>query len=360
MCRATSDINVSDCISYLISFLRFPLMITVLLLHCSFDLVMKDGVLQDSICYADYTCFRLFVTEITNAAVALFFIFSGYLFFRDDTFTLHSYGDKLHKRFRSILVPYLLWTIIYIFIYFLAQLLLPTAMEGVMKPVADFTFRDWISCLWNVEDIARRNGPIVSQFWYLKELMIAIVLAPLLYGGLRSLNGWFFPVLLTMYILPVPSTTVVGVLFFTLGAYVGVYKTHIMEVTYSLRWVLALLFVVLTIVLITQDCNIGFISHLDSLLGAMAYVGWGTYLLRKKHVHIPAMLTASSFFLFAYHQLPVRLVTKMVAPYIAESGYGYMAAQLVICFIMSALGVGGYYMLKSIFPRFTAFLCGGR
>ena len=135
---------------------------------------------------------------------------------------------------------------------------------------------------------------------------------------------------------------------------------HIMEVTYSLRWVLALLFVVLTIVLITQDCNIGFISHLDSLLGAMAYVGWGTYLLRKKHAHIPAMLTASSFFLFAYHQLPVRLVTKMVAPYITESGYGYMAAQLVICVIMSALGVGGYYMLKSIFPRFTAFLCGGR
>ena len=106
MCRATSDSYVQDRMSDLISLLRFPLMVTVVLLHCSFDLVMRNGMLEDSVCYADYTCFRLFVTEITNAAVALFFVFSGYLFFRNGTLTLHSYGNKLQKRFYTILLPF--------------------------------------------------------------------------------------------------------------------------------------------------------------------------------------------------------------------------------------------------------------
>lgn len=360
MCRATSDSYVQDRMSDLISLLRFPLMVTVVLLHCSFDLVMRNGMLEDSVCYADYTCFRLFVTEITNAAVALFFVFSGYLFFRNGTLTLHSYGNKLQKRFYTILLPYLLWSIIYIALYFVAQLLLPTAMEGVMKPVTDFTMRDWFSCLWDVEDIARRNGPIVSQFWYLKELMIAVVLAPLLYGGVRYIRGWFFLVLLAMYLLPVSSPTVVGILFFTLGTYLGVYKINIMSVAYTYRWVSTLLFVGLTTMLIALGCNIGVIYHLDSLLGAMAYVGWGTYILRTKHSRMPTILAASSFFLFAYHQLPVRLVTKIAAPFIIESGFGYMVAQLVICALMSAVGVGLYYILRTVLPRFTALLCGGR
>lgn len=344
-----------------ITLLRFPMMVAVVLLHCSFDLVMKNGMLEDSVCYADYTFFRLFITEVTNAAVALFFIFSGYLFFRNATLTPQSYVKKLHNRLYTLLLPYILWSIIYIAIYFLAQLVMPTAMEGVMKPIADFTLRDWVSCLWDVEDISRRNGPIVSQFWYLRELMIAIVVAPLLYIGLRYLRGWFFLLLLTMYILPVPSPTVVGIMFFTVGAYIGVYRINLTAWAYRYRWITTLSFIGLTLFLVvTHGYDIGIIFHADSLLGAIVYVGWGTYLVDKRHAHIPALLTASSFFLFAYHQLPVRLVTKAVAPYVPEYGVGYIMTQLLLCVFMTALGVGIYYVLKSTLPRLTALLCGGR
>lgn len=360
-CHPVSNKPLLGSMSEVITFLRFPMMMAVVLLHCSFDLVMRNGMLEDSVCYADYTSFRLFITEVTNAAVALFFIFSGYLFFRNGTLTPQSYGNKLHKRLYTLLLPYILWSVIYVAIYFLAQQLLPGAMEGVMKPIADFTLRDWLSCLWDVEDIARRNGPIVSQFWYLKELMIAIVVSPLLYLGLRYLRGWFFLLLLAMYILPVPSPTVVGVMFFTLGAYIGVYSVDLTTLTYRYRWATTVSFVVLTTFLVvTHGYDIGIIFHVDSLLGAMAYVGWGTYLVGVRHARIPALLTGSSFFLFAYHQLPVRLVTKVVAPHVLESGYGYMAAQLLICVFMSALGVAIYYVLRSLLPRFTALLCGGR
>ena len=359
--RTVNDGSVSCNLSELITFLRFPMMVAVVLLHCSFELTMKNGVLQDCVCYADYNYFRLFITEITTAAVALFFIFSGYLFFRSGVLTPQSYGKKLHNRLYTLLLPYVAWSVIYIGIYLLAQFLLPQAMDGVMKPVVDFTLRDWGSCLWDVEDIARRNGPIVSQFWYLKELMIASVVAPLLYVGLRYLRGWFFLLLMAMYAIPIPSTTVFGMLFFSLGAYIGIYGIDLPSLAYRYRWAVTLLFVgLITCLVTTSICNMGIVYHLGSLLGAIAYVGWGTYLVGKKHAHVPTLLTASSFFLFAYHQLPVRLVTKIVAPYVPEYGIGYIMAQLLICVFMTALGVAIYYALKLTLPRLTALLCGGR
>ena len=49
---------------------------------------------------------------ISRAAVPTFFLISGYYFFLNTRFTLATYKDKLRKKIRTILLPYLLWNII--------------------------------------------------------------------------------------------------------------------------------------------------------------------------------------------------------------------------------------------------------
>lgn len=348
--------------SALISLLRFPMMVMVVLLHCAFDEVLVDGVRVGSERYAGYAFYRLFITEIANASVALFFIISGYLFFKGGfRLTIHTYFQKCRRRVYTLLIPYLLWCIVYIGAYYLAQRLMPGSMEGVMKDIASFSFRDWLSCLWDVQDLSRRSGPIVPQFWFIRELMIVVLLVPLIAFGVYWLGTWFLALLLVMYVLPVPSATLVALLFFSIGAYWGIRNTHFSSLSYAARWAALLLFVGLTIyVIIVPVHYVDMLYQIAAFSGAMAFLGWGTWLLRRYTIHVPTLLVDSSFFLFAYHQLPARLVSKWAMPYLPEAGLSYAIAQLLICVLLSVIGVWAYGTLRRLFPGVIKLFCGGR
>lgn len=58
---------------------------------------------------------------IARAAVPLFFMFSGYLFWNKQDAPAYSYAALLKKKARTLLVPYILWTLLYSAFFFIAQ-----------------------------------------------------------------------------------------------------------------------------------------------------------------------------------------------------------------------------------------------
>ncbi len=100
--------------------LRVILCFMILLIHVPFlvknqeDIVYSNGII--------YTTYILFKRGLLSAAVPIFFFISGYLFFLNvENFNHHAYIKKLNKRLYSLLIPYIVWNIIYIGYQFVSE-----------------------------------------------------------------------------------------------------------------------------------------------------------------------------------------------------------------------------------------------
>ena len=101
-------------LSNTIDFLRFPLIIAVVFIHCDpAPMVIGGKELVEKNTYPIYSLLRWIVSEeVAKIAVPLFFFISGFLFFyRSPSLTISDYVKKLKKRARTLLIPYILWNI---------------------------------------------------------------------------------------------------------------------------------------------------------------------------------------------------------------------------------------------------------
>lgn len=96
-------------------------------------------------------------------AVPLFFFISGYLFFlKKDT-----YQNKWKKRFKSLVIPYIIWCIIGFLIPFVFQQVLGLGYlfkggDGHLKLIAEFEAWDYLKMFWNIRD----GLPILSTLGF--------------------------------------------------------------------------------------------------------------------------------------------------------------------------------------------------
>ena len=132
--------------------------------------------------------------EIVFNAVPLFFFISGFLFFlKEDT-----YLNKWKKRFKSLVIPYIVWCFVGFLIPFVFQEVLGLAHlfkggAGHLKPIADFEGWDYIRMFWNIRD----GCPILSTLWFLRNLIVLVLLAPIFSILIKYLK-WGGSVLLTL------------------------------------------------------------------------------------------------------------------------------------------------------------------
>lgn len=98
------NMEPDDLQSRTVDWLRYPLMLLILMCHSNSPLINELPQTGVSAC-----CYCITIT-VARVAVPLFFIFSGYYFFRKpDTFNRTVYSSKIRKRALTLLVPYLFW-----------------------------------------------------------------------------------------------------------------------------------------------------------------------------------------------------------------------------------------------------------
>ena len=124
-------------------------------------------------------------TYLGQIAVPGFFALSGYLFFRNADRAGEDpaafFAGKLKSRIRTLVIPYLVWNLIYFLVYLAA---------GRVELSADTAFKSIFLFYCN---------PV---FWYLKQLIVITVLTPLLWLLIRK-DRSAAPVLLVLFILAV-------------------------------------------------------------------------------------------------------------------------------------------------------------
>ena len=159
---------------------------------------------------------------IGQMAVPGFFMMSGYLFFRG--FRWEKLSGKWNSRIRSVLVPFLMWNSIYYLGYVIGSRL-PVVTDIMGKGKIPF---DWYTA---VEAVLHYSYHYV--FWYLYQLILLILLAPVLYGVLRrpaagaaALTVCFWG---TLKGITIPCLNMDALFYYSLAAFGGLHGRKLVE-----------------------------------------------------------------------------------------------------------------------------------
>lgn len=360
-CRITS--NEESALLATFSFLRFPLIVLVVLCHSYMEGVMGNAEIA---CFAR-TSFVL-SKIIARVAVPNFLLISGYLFFRNmESFSLRQYGDKLQRRTRSILVPYLVWNGVVILLFFVGQTIVPELFSGNNTRVCDYTLLDWAKAFWRVDGTM---SPINPPLWFVRNLMVAVVLSPLLYWLLKNrvVGAIFIATMLALW-LSVPSIEreVVWLqpkfyFFFSLGAWFALHKVAIPKFRVGVFSVgLSLYALAIAVVFIGRGVMDNIAYELAILIGSILVMYLAHYLVNSRGWRMPVWLGLSYFFIFVYHYVPQALLQRVALRFLKPTtNIEYFAIYFAVFAVILLLGIGLFHLLKRLFPKFTAFILGSR
>ena len=364
-------------ISKAVAMLRFPLMVGIVCIHTDLRIACPEtGMLP---WFGPFI--HVFKNDICFPVLDIFFFIAGFYFFRECRFDKPLYVSKLVKRFKSLLVPYILWNGMTF-----AAICLCQAFTGFMpllrKAIVDFHWYDYLLVFWDKQWVTGIptdfHGPLMMQFWFVQCLLVCVVFSPLLWMGLRRLR-WLFPVLLGVLLAIYPIREYAGVrmdafFFFTLGAYFRLHHRlcrvlehpKAMALCWLVSWavmqlvpVLSVLYcIVYTLLVLSIAVNIQGLNMKDkessNALGSQS---------RDSSFSIlhSSFIKDSSFFIFAFHafisQAFFNMYARLSIPWNDPLAFLVFVATVVMNVSICLLTYG---MMKKYMPRFLALLMGGR
>ena len=182
-----------------IKILRFPLTIGVVFIHFSLSKGLNIHGTFFGLNNPDWFFFVTnFISEVlSKLCVPSFFFISGFLFFREAYFNKDLYIQKLSTRIRSLFIPFILWNIIGA-AFILCKSTIPFVSNYYPPIEIRFSFIRLFSTFFNNSN---NSGllvypadfpppmdicPINIPLWYVRELMIMVLLSPLTYWIIKK------------------------------------------------------------------------------------------------------------------------------------------------------------------------------
>lgn len=161
---------------------------------------------------------------VAQVAVPLFMIIAGALFFRN--YEQAKYGQKIKKRVKTLLVPYLTWNTlsmlfsiavtIFLAKYFVARQPFEFSTESVLKSIFCHD----------------QNGP----FWFVADLMLYIVLSPAINTLINKklIGGGYLLIISVLHVVGAFPERLLfdssSLIYYSIGAYIGKHNFELMKV----------------------------------------------------------------------------------------------------------------------------------
>lgn len=208
---------ISEQDSRVISSLRFPLAIMVVVIHSYISIEgwnYEDITIQGAGSNVASIFMIAFSHVLCHVAVPTFFLISGFLFFGNmGGWGINLWKSKLLSRARTLLLPYLLWIAIYIL----------WVMCWDVRDVIDSGMFEWLQekgglsmfwcCnywnldrvdIWGNPDIA--SSPILVPFWFMRDLIVCVCFTPLFWFLFKKQNANWIKII---------SASIITILYFT-------------------------------------------------------------------------------------------------------------------------------------------------
>lgn len=299
---------------------------------------------------------------LCKIAVPLFYIISGYFFFRSMDGGISTIKKKLLKRCRTLLVPYIIANILTFIFYFCLSLI--ALKVPAIDNVVNFDVISEVKHLGVLGTLkfVFINPPIAFQLWFVRDLMCIMLISPIIYPIINRIpKGKLFPMLLlVIYVFCHDYPLVTALVWFTLGGYISI--CHF-DVEYTAPYWTVFLFISIYISLAFFNST-GFTSVNMSIYIPMAGIPaiWFLYdiFTRKEIAHNNEWEVAKySFFIYLIHE-PLLNIFKKLPLLIERSETSLIIYYLSIPIIFYQLGCLLGKLLSKIFPKAYYIYTGSR
>ena len=361
---------MNDFTSKVIDTLRFPMAALVIMCHAQFLTGFEGHTLPDWEEWHVLLGTQLFFSEVLpHVAVPLFMLFSGFLLFSKHKIDALNYAKILKKRVRTLLIPYLIWSTACFFV-------------AVSQNMVSCTFLHWLqglwdTCLWQPEatfSIGMPGYPMSMPLWFLRDLMVLVVLSYPIGKMLEWSKGW---VLLLMAVWWFPGhEKFFGfgadcLFYFSLGAWMGLKRIDFVSLVRKVRvpgYLLALLMTgvefYLTYTSYVQTHTLEFVwipFNLFVLCLMVATLNIGASIVEKEKHTLLITLASCSFFLFAAHIVFMQPIMEgLYSLFVPNTQWTNLVFYIGFHIFYISLLTALYFALARVLPRTMALLIGGR
>ena len=349
------NVNDKHRLSLAITWLRFPLIFLIILLHC-YSVQRIEG---DHTTY--FRALYPFYNWLGETGVPGFFFISGYLFF----LSKKSYSQKIITRVHTLIIPYLLWNSLLLILYLIAYVVgFPQDING--RNIAEYELIDYIRLFWDRGSFDNGNFvPLLCPLWYIRNLLIMSILSPLFYYIIKYLREVFLLFIAIWWLMTyhnafIPQT----ILFFNLGAYFSIRNINPLELVFKYKYFFLSAFVVFAIGDLAAHLSSGTSINLQLHRMALIFNIPILFLLADyciRHGYTNKQLPNAAFIVFCVHYPIVVLIRKFSISKFADASDGaHILLYFASVIIATLLNIGIYHFLDRHFPKTKKILSGNR
>lgn len=323
--------------------INFILIIMIVILHASFD-----GELNKS--YSSYEFvkgFYKFISTVADAAVPTFFCISGFLLFRN--YKPETMKKKIISRIYSLVIPYFLWSGIFLIYYF---------------ALSKLNFLDYSEFDFSKNKNFLKYFLLAScaqTMWFVRVLIIYTVISPIIYMLFLKMKEKTYVVAFFLFIynimkMPSYSSYIFWLPIYLIAAYLGHKDFDLMKISLKkYNKIVLCIFVILNVVLLLCDQN-SKIYYCYRMFSPLFI--WMIYDLFKFKLEF--QFKYDSFLIFCTHIPIIQILRKMILVVIGDnpifSIVGYLLTIVITLIIITILAK----IMKKYFNKIYNILVGGR
>lgn len=334
--------------------LKFVLILGVVVIHCNISNFLPGGAETGGGETVN------FIVSLMAVCVPSFFILSGFLFFRGvERFSLDTYKNKLKRRVKTLLIPYLFWNIACAVLFLVKAGMFHFPGLGLI----DNGNINWLKFLEGFLFIEENHDfPFAFAFWFIRNLMVFAVLAPLVWLVARR----WWSVALLFIIKCVFDINLFGAEWFVTGAALGLHRVSFEDKKVGVPAIITSGAVYLLLGLVRYYYEtvpeLNFVMFTLEIAAAFISIYYLSLRIISRHDgRKMKFLCGSTFFIYAFHQCFATVNAKL---WIRVFGCGDVLTCL-LAFMTSlisivAVCIAVYTLLKKAMPRILGIITGGR
>lgn len=346
--------------SVLIDSMRFPLIVLVIFIH------ILPGYYMDVPREWTMNAAYIFISETLShtfgrIAVPTFYIFSGYFFFYKLTpdYNLKDILLQIKKRITTVLIPYLLWNIMYIIIILFKNFIFSLIGSPGDDAMNILRTNSIFELFW--------SNTINYPLWYLRDLICMITLSPILYLLLTKVRGSYLVIIMYLIYIAnwesnIPGFSSTALFYFILGGYLGYLKIDFVVQCYKAfkYFVPLMVFLAPIVTLLNNTIYYEHVVRLFIPIAIISFVG-AFYMINNNIIRIFNKLSPAVLFIYGIHVIYIINWTKGVfVDYFSHSQSLTMLGYFIQPIIISIVCIILYRIFKKILPIPLSWLMGGR
>lgn len=362
--------------------LRFPLALVVLAVHVFGAGINLNGNLIAFDNMPIYKGVNIFVDSFLHfQSVPIYFFISGFVFFLGIEFTREKYVQKLKNRVKTLLIPYIIWNLIFVCFKLVSYVSIFNGVSSSNNYVFDFSVYPILMMFWDrsqgfiVDPVYQvdMHGiyPLNFPLWFVRDLMIVVLLTPVIFWFLKRMKHCAVLSLGTIWFLMghFPDffahsyQIVTALFFFSWGAYMSVNNRNMItefnryfRLSIILYPLLGVLHVFATLYCPAATATIKSINIVVGLLFAYNLSAW---LLSHGVCKVNSALASSSFFIYISHSIICNQMTRFLLVLLKPASDLCIVGIYVMSFVSTvSLLLLMYFMMKKHTPRLLTFITG--